>query len=135
MDSQRISADSAKVVSDRAMRSVMNKDREAWLDCFAPDAVLRDPVGGSPLDPRGEGLRGRAAMARFWDLVVAPADTVTFTVREEYPSGCSIAKVATVELSAGTGGPIRYDGVFVYDVDDRGQITRLCGYFTPPGSG
>ncbi|NIL44129.1 nuclear transport factor 2 family protein, partial [Salinispora arenicola] len=31
----------ATSVSDRAMSAVMAKDRGAWLDCFAEDALLR----------------------------------------------------------------------------------------------
>ena len=33
-----------------SMHHAMNKDKEAWLGLFADDAVVRDPVGVSPLD-------------------------------------------------------------------------------------
>lgn len=124
---------SAKAVSDRAMAAVMKKDREAWLDCFAPDGILRDPVGGSPLDPDGAGLRGRENLATFWDRVVAATKSVRFDVREEYSSGHSIAKVATVSLILPTGNTVEYGGVFVYDVE-AGRITALNGYFAPPAA-
>ncbi|MEO1695854.1 MAG: nuclear transport factor 2 family protein [Planctomycetota bacterium] len=116
----------------RAMRAVMSKDREAWLDCFTPDAVLRDPVGGSALDPDGTGLVGREALAGFWDAVVAPAASVAFEVREEHVSGRSVARVATVEIGRSEGEPLRYDGVFVYDLDEGDRIQKLCGYFELP---
>ena len=111
----------------------MKKDREAWLDCFAPDGILRDPVGGSPLDPDGVGLRGRENLATFWDRVVASIKAVRFDVREEYSSGHSIAKVATVSLILPTGDTVEYGGVFVYDVE-AGRITALNGYFAPPAA-
>jgi len=116
---------------ERAMKAVMRKDRDAWLDCFAEDAVLRDPVGGSPLDPRGDGLVGRDALGRFWDGVVAPLDDVRFEVREEHVSGASVARVATVHLGS-AAGEITYDGVFVYDLGADGRITELRGYFALP---
>jgi steroid delta-isomerase len=114
------------------MNAVMNKDRSGWLACFADRAVLRDPVGGSPLDPEGKGLVGLDALGRFWDAVVAPAGAVRFDVREEHCSGASVARVAPVEIELGPARTLRYDGVFVYDLDSDGKIARLSGYFEPP---
>ncbi|WP_018801542.1 nuclear transport factor 2 family protein [Salinispora arenicola] len=125
---------SAKSVSDRAMRAVMAKDRGAWLDCFTEDALLRDPVGGSPLDPDGKGFRGRAALAEFWDALVEPAQDVRFVVREEYPSSDATAKVASVAITLPDGAAMNYDGVFVYEVDEAGRTASLSGYFTPPST-
>ncbi|NIL57907.1 nuclear transport factor 2 family protein [Salinispora arenicola] len=122
----------ATSVSDRAMSAVMAKDRGAWLDCFAEDALLRDPVGGSPLDPHGRGFRGHAALAQFWDSLVEPAQDVRFVVREEYPSPEATAKVASVAITLPGGEALTYDGVFVYEVDESGRIASLSGYFTPP---
>ncbi len=124
--------DAPRQISDRAMQAVMAKDREAWLDCFSADALLRDPVGGSPLDPEATGLRGREGLGRFWDQIVAPLESVAFEVREAYTSGDAIAKVATVRLKLPTGASTSYGGVFVYDVDAQGLIAELRGYFTLP---
>ena len=118
--------------SKKAMQAVMDKDREAWIAAFAEDALLRDPVGGSPLDPEGHGLRGHEAMRRFWDTVVEPARSVRFLVHQEFPSGDAVAKVATVQINYATGPAIEYDGVFVYEADTEGRIATLSGYFTPP---
>lgn len=123
---------SVSAVSQEAMQAVMNKDREAWIAAFSEDALLRDPVGGSPLDPEGRGLRGHEAMRRFWDAVVAPAHSVRFRVHQEFPSGDAVAKVATVEINYANAPTIEYDGVFVYEADRHGRIATLSGYFTPP---
>lgn len=48
----------AIVAARTAMNAVSAGDRVAWLACYADDAVLHDPVGGSPLDPEGSGVRG-----------------------------------------------------------------------------
>ena len=118
-------------IASQAMSAVMNKDRAGWLSCFADDAVLRDPVGGSPLDPDGSGLVGRDALGKFWDMVVEPAHHVRFDVREEHCSGRSIARAATVYIDLG-GAELSYPGIFVYDLSSSGLIERLCGYFEPP---
>lgn len=115
-----------------AMNAIMNKDRAAWLACFTDDAVLRDPVGGSPLDPEAKGLVGKDALGRFWDAVVEPAGGFHFHVRDEFVSGTSVARVATVEIERGPGRTLKYDGVFVYDMDGSGRIAHLHGYFEWP---
>jgi len=117
------------------MQAVMNKDRAAWLACFAPDALVRDPVGGSPLDPEGKGLRGHDAIAKLWDGLVAPLAAVRFEVREEHASGNAIARVATVHLTLPGGATVEYPGVFVYDLDEQQRIAELRGYFQLPKMG
>lgn len=116
----------------RAMQAVMNKNRADWLACFADRAVLRDPVGGSPVDPRGEGLVGHEALGRFWDMMVAPTRAVRFVVREEHCSGAAVARAATVEIDIAVERTLRYDGIFVYVLDGQGKIAKLSGYFEPP---
>ena len=64
----------ARRAGQNSMRNVKAKDKTAWLALFADDAVIEDPVGVSPLDPSGQGHRGKAAIARFWDTVIAPGD-------------------------------------------------------------
>ena len=115
----------------RAMDAVMRKDRQAWLDCFTVDAILQDPVGGSPVDPEGRGLVGHDAIAGFWDAMIAPSGAVRFDVREEHRSGASVARVATVRVEMGRQA-LSYDGVFVYDLADDGRIRHLRGYFQLP---
>lgn len=110
------------------MRAVMDGDREAWLACYAADAVVHDPVGGSPLDPEGAGLRGRAALGGFWDASIAPAD-ITFEIREAHGSPREAALVGGVHVQLPGGAEARYDGVFVYAVGDDGLIASLRAYW------
>jgi steroid delta-isomerase len=49
-----------KALLDRYCKAMSEKDREAWLDCFADDAVQEDPVG-APVNI------GRAAIGAFFD--------------------------------------------------------------------
>ncbi len=48
----------ARELARRSQAAVEAKDRQAWLGLFAPDAVVADPIGPSPLDPAGLGHRG-----------------------------------------------------------------------------
>jgi SnoaL-like domain len=70
------------------------RDRDgprAWLSLFAPDAVVEDPIGPSPLDPEGVGHRGPAAIAAFYDTVIAPAGRITFQIERSYLCGDGLA--------------------------------------------
>jgi steroid delta-isomerase len=49
-----------RALLDRYCEAMSNKDREAWLDCFADDAQQEDPVGTPPNN-------GRAAIGAFFD--------------------------------------------------------------------
>ncbi|HWH33161.1 MAG TPA: nuclear transport factor 2 family protein [Egibacteraceae bacterium] len=111
-----------------AMQAVTRGDREAWLACYRDDAVLHDPVGGSPLDPGGAGLRGTRALQDFWDLTIAPND-VAFTVAAVHPAGDEAAVVASVTIRFPGGNAVSYDGVFVYRVDEAERVASVRAYW------
>ena len=110
------------------MGAVTAGDRATWLETYSEDAVLHDPVGGSPLDPDGTGVRGRAALEQFWDLTVAPND-VRFAISSVHPSGQEAAVVASVEITFANDAEVTYDGVFVYAVGEDGRIVSVRSYF------
>lgn len=118
----------AVVAARTAMTAVSAGDRDAWLDCYADDAVLHDPVGGSPLDPDGSGVRGRDALARFWEQAVA-ANQIRFDVSAVHAAGPEAAVVATATTRFPHGAVVEHDGVFVYTVDDDGRILSLRAYW------
>lgn len=118
----------AQQASLSSMRLVKAKDKAAWLELFAEDAVVQDPAGVSPLDPSGRGHRGREAIGRFWDAVIAPGD-VEMRVRESYPCGDECANVATIVNRMPGGVEIAADAVVVYRVDGRGKLVSLKAYW------
>lgn len=122
------SAHPAQAASAASRRNVMAKNRAAWLDLFADDALLQDPVGVSPLDPSGLGHRGKDAIARFWDMVIAPGN-VEMIVRESYPAGDECANVVTIVNRMPGGVEIRTDCAICYRVDARGKLVSLKAYW------
>ena len=50
----------------------MARNKEAWLDVFADDAIVEDPIGPSYFDPEGKGHRGKEAISAFYDTAIAP---------------------------------------------------------------
>jgi steroid delta-isomerase len=87
---QRAAALSARYASERKKTS--------WLDLYADDAVIQDPVGVSPLDPSGAGHRGKEALSRFWDMIIAPGN-MTYRIRESYPCADECANVYKVNAA------------------------------------
>lgn len=118
----------AQLAGQNSMRTVKVKDKAAWLALFADDAVIEDPVGVSPLDPSGQGHRGKAAIGRFWDMVIAPGE-VEMRLRESYPSGSECANVVSLVNRMPGGVEIGTDCVIVYRVDDAGRIVSLRAYW------
>jgi ketosteroid isomerase-like protein len=127
MDSNR-TVHPAQQAGINSLKNVRARNKEAWLDLFAEDAVVQDPVGVSPLDPAGLGHRGKAAIGRFWDMVIAPGD-IEMRVRESYPSGEECANVVTLVNRMPGGVEIGTDCVIVYRVNAAGRIVSLKAYW------
>jgi steroid delta-isomerase len=107
----------------------MAGDKTAWLALYADDAVVADPVGISPLDPQGSGHRGKAAIEKFWDTVIGPAN-LTLTVHQRCPSGSDTCAVSmTAENNLGNGIQTRIDMIAVYEVDKDGKISSMKAYW------
>jgi hypothetical protein len=118
----------AQAAGLRSAELAMAKNKSAWLALYAEEAVVQDPVGVSPLDPTGKGHRGKEALGRFWDAVIA-AGELTMRIRESYPSGDECANVVAITNKLPSGGSITTDCVIVYRVDDAGLIVSLKAYW------
>jgi ketosteroid isomerase-like protein len=110
------------------MAAVEAGDREAWLALFTEDAVVEDPIGASPLDPEGNGRRGKAAIAAFWDDVISSGH-VTFDIRESYACGDECANVGAITTTFPDGGRSIVQGVYTYRVDSGGDLVALRAFW------
>jgi ketosteroid isomerase-like protein len=116
---------------DAAIQSVSlahARDREGWLSLWAPDGVLEDPVGKSPLDPEGKGHRGIDAIKRFYDRVISQSD-IRFTVRHTFAAGNECANVGTITTRNKNGVVARTELVSVYRVNDEGKLVSLRAFW------
>jgi hypothetical protein len=118
----------ARAAAQRSMDCVHAKKREDWIANFADDAHVEDPIGKSMLDPTGAGHRGRAAIAAFWDRVIAP-NRVMFEIRHSYACGNECANVGSITTVMANGATTIVNGVFTYRVDGAGKITNLRAYW------
>ena len=89
---------------------VMEGKRDAWLDLFADDALIQDPVGV------------------FYDTVIAGGDT-RFIVEKSYAAGDECAFVGRI-LNKRPGLPeTEVELVAVYRVREDGKILSLRAFW------
>ena len=119
----------ARAASHRSMAAVMAGDREGWIACFAEDGVVEDPVGESPLDPSGQGHRGREAIGAFWDATIATMEDIRFEIHDSFACGDEVVNVASIHLTMMGGATARTDGVFQYRVGPDGLVTNLRAFW------
>jgi steroid delta-isomerase len=118
----------ARAAAHRSMQAVREKTKQAWLDLFAADALIEDPVGVSPLDPEGTGHHGTAAISAFWDLHIAP-NQIEFDIRHSYAAGNEVANVGTITTTLPNGMRAVAEGVFVYKVNAEGKLVSLRAFW------
>jgi steroid Delta-isomerase len=111
----------------RSREAAMARDKDAWLALFADDAVVEDPVGPSHFDPEGRGHRGKAAIARFFDMAIAPSQ-LEFHFQQTYQCGAEEANVGHIVIVA-SGYRVVAEGVFTYRVDEDGKLVALRAYW------
>jgi len=120
----------ARDLARRSQAAVRAKDRAAWLSLFAPDAVVQDPVGPSPFDEAGTGHRGAAAIAAFYDAVIAPNESITFEIENSYLCGEEVADVGVIRTVLAGGRFVAVvRGVYTYRVNGAGQIAALRAFW------
>ncbi len=74
--------------SQNSWRCVQSGDREGWLALMSDDIVVEDPIGESVTNPDGTGVRGKEALAAFYDANIGP-NQLRVTCEETFPSSTS----------------------------------------------
>jgi ketosteroid isomerase-like protein len=120
-----------RALGQASMAAVAAGDREGWLALFADDAVVEDPIGPSAFDPEGKGHRGREAIAAFYDSVIAPNESVVFTIHQSFLCGEELANVGVIRITLAGGAAVEVDGVYTYRRSPDGRIAALRAYWEP----
>lgn len=123
-------ANSPREVSKKSMAAITSKNREAWLALFTDDGIVEDPVGPSFLSPDGKGHRGKEAIGRFFDEIIAPNDLVSFTINQSYECGNEVANVGTIDITLPGGKQMAsVDLVSTYRIDEQGHLVSLRAFW------
>jgi steroid delta-isomerase len=130
MSAETVEQSSALAASQSSWRCVQAHDREGWLALMADDVVIEDPIGKSITNPDGAGVRGKGAVAAFYDTNIA-ANQLTITCEETFPSSdpAEIAHILVLGSKFDNGITSSVRGVFTYRLNDAGQIANMRGYW------
>jgi hypothetical protein len=120
----------ARELGIRSRAAVTAGDREGWLSLFADDAFVQDPIGPSPFDPEGKGHHGLAAIAAFYDTVIATSEGIAFEITESYLCGDEVADVGVIRttLTGGTHQAV-VRGVYTYRSNGAGKLASLRAFW------
>ena len=118
----------AHIAGQRSREAVRAHDKQAWLEVFADDAIVEDPIGPSAFDPEGKGHRGQDAIAAFWDKAIAPTERLEFNFVDTFQCGNEEANVGSIVITTG-GHQVTAEGVFTYKVNDEGKLVALRAYW------
>jgi len=130
MSAETVEQSPALAASQSSWRCVQAHDRQGWLALMADDVVIEDPIGKSITNPDGTGVRGKDAVAGFYDTNIA-ANQLTITCEETFPSSdpTEIAHILVLGSKFDNGITSSVRGVFTYHVNDAGQIANMRGYW------
>jgi steroid delta-isomerase len=116
-------------MSKRSMATTEAKDRDGWLELFAEDAVVEDPVGPSLFDPQGRGHRGKEAIARFYDEVISQSEALKFTIHQTIECGDEVANIGEIRITLPGNQVGTVPLVNIYKVNDRGELASLRSFW------
>jgi steroid Delta-isomerase len=117
----------AHLAGKRSREAAMARNKEAWLEVFADDAIVEDPIGPSHFDPEGEGHRGKEAISAFYDMAIAP-NKLEFNFVDTFQCGNEEANVGNIVITTGRY-QVTAEGVFTYRVNDEGKLLALRAYW------
>lgn len=107
---------------ERYFALVTAPEADAFVQLFADDAEVEDPVGAPT-------LLGPGGMAKFHGRLHRAWQRLAMTEVERFERGNRAAVRWTASgLSAG-GKAIAFDGINTFDVGEDGKITRLSAYW------
>lgn len=110
---------------ERYLATFSAGDREGWLDLFASDATVEDPVGA---DVR----KGREQIGEFWDESRSMADAITLHLVQG-PGGNEHETAFAMEAHVQIGGTeMVVPTIDVMTFDDGAHITSQRAFWSMP---
>jgi steroid delta-isomerase len=120
----------ALLASRASWRCVQEHDKAGWLELMAEDVCVEDPIGVAPTNADGKGVRGKLALAEFYDKIIAENE-LSITCHQSYLSSSDLeaAHVLTLTSAFPNGVKSHVTGIFTYRLNAAGKIVSLRGYW------
>lgn len=118
----------ARIAGNASRTAASGKNKQEWLDLFAEDGWVEDPVGPSGFDPEGKGHHGREAISKFYDMTIAITESLEFIIDDSLVCGNENVNIGKIRSTVG-GTVVDAEGVFIYRVNDDGKIQSLRAFW------
>lgn len=99
-------------------------DLEAWLACFADDAVSYDPYGAPP-------IQGKDGLRKFFLSIATAFKEIGFTENFVTVVGNRAAAKFTARGIGNNGKAATCEGIDIFEFNDHGAIQTMWGYWDP----
>src|SRR5437763_1732203 len=99
-------------------------DPDAWANTFAEDAVSHDPVGAPPHE-------GREALRQFLAGIASMFETFGLKEDHVFVTGKDAAVKWSGWGKGKNGKSVKFEGIDVIHVNDKGKIQRIEAYWDP----
>lgn len=108
--------------------AVAAHDKQRWLQLWAPNYVVEDPVGSRPVlggvPDRRSGERGVGALARFWDAFIAGND-IRFDVHRDFVSGHRVVRDVTIRTTLPSGACADTPAHLLYELVEHDGVVKI----------
>lgn len=101
--------------------AVARHDKAAWLELFAEQSLVNDPVGS-------RAHTDADARDRFYDTFIAPND-IRFDVAHDIVCGRTVARDVVIRITMGTGLEVTVPAHLRYELVEQGGDLRIAGLF------
>jgi steroid delta-isomerase len=117
-------SDTMQTLVSRYFAATRAMDLDAWLSCFADDAVSYDPYGAPP-------TQGKEGLKRFFLSVAGALKEITFIEDYVVITGNRAAVKFTARGVGLNGKPVTAEGIDVFESNECGTIQTMWGYWDP----
>jgi steroid delta-isomerase len=119
-------------MASAAMRTLVTRyfaatramDLDAWLACFADDALSHDPYGAPP-------IQGKDGLRKFFLSDTTAFNEIGFTENFAIVTGNRAAVKFTARGIGTNGQAATCEGIDIFEANDRGTIQTMWGYWNP----
>lgn len=115
---QNLTPEQVEAAVEEYFDSVGAFDVQRYVNNFAPDGVLEDPVGTPP-------VQGTAALTAFITNIIAPFQEIKHKIQDINVCGNEAAVNWKLHLKTTTGKKIIIDGMGVFTFNQQGKLQSV----------
>ena len=103
-------------------RQVAALNSEAWLEAFADNAVVYDPVGKPPLNVQQDAHKFFEILSKFYEKLEITPDQI-------FTAGNGAAVKWKMNVLARNGRTATTEGIAIFELNEAGKIQKLQSYW------